>query len=80
MLILSSLDLSIIFRLEVASDPLNHICFDPTNLIIAGTFSSLAAISLIENQIAYKYMDMGKDTYMTVVMPKSPARNNVKCC
>ena len=72
MLILSSLDLSIIFRVRIAEEPLNHICFDPTNLIIAGTDSKIEAVSLIENHIAYKYMDIGKDTYMTVVMPKSP--------
>ena len=31
---------------------------------------NLAGVSLIENQAQYKYLDMGQDTYMTLVIPK----------
>ena len=71
-MILSSLDLSSMFRVQVDTKPLRHITFDPTNLIIVGTDEGLSAISLIECHTTYKYVEMGQDTYVTVMFPKSP--------
>mmetsp|Transcript_20939 Transcript_20939/g.15371 ORF Transcript_20939/g.15371 Transcript_20939/m.15371 type:complete len:102 (-) Transcript_20939:96-401(-) len=55
--------------------PVTCISFDPTNLIIVGAADgTVQALSCIDKKLNYLYLDLGKDRFCTVSMPRS-ARN-----
>ena len=62
LVILDSSDLTKLFERQIFNygDSVQQITFDPTNLVIASSYSGeVISISLVEHKVKYTYLDMG---------------------
>jgi WD40 repeat protein len=70
-LVFDVLNLDRIQHLQLFTSSVTSITFEPTNLIIIGSASGeVAAVTIIQKEMHYVYIDMGKKQYCTVALPQ----------
>ena len=58
--------------MQLFTSPIKKITFEPTNMIFVGSASGeLLALNIIQKEMHYVYLDLGKKQYCTVALPRA---------
>jgi len=70
-LVFDVVNLDRIQHIQLFSSPVTQITFEPTNLILIGSsLGEVAAVTIIQKEMHYVYIDLGKKQYCTVALPQ----------
>ncbi|CDW75572.1 UNKNOWN [Stylonychia lemnae] len=71
-LVFDTINLNKLHQMQVFASPISKITFEPTNMIfISSKEGDLVGLSIIQKEMHYVYLDLGKKQYCTVALPKN---------